>query len=232
VQVAHREHRRQDRLHQRLAGLAVVAGVRHPGLAGQRVQHRQAGAGGRGEVHERAAGAERRVGGERAGRQHRAGPVQGGQVDVGGEDRLGGGDVDDHDPVQFMAAAELVEVGDDPGGDRRLQPAGGQRPQRLLVGGELLGQRADQPPRQHPGGGQRLGLLQHRRGDDVVAADDQVGPGRQGGAAELRQLGDASGGAGQPRPERQRAHGGGDGHRPPGADQPDSGTHARLPSGV
>ena len=104
-------------------------------------------------------------------------------------------------------------------------PPVGRRAQLPLDGGQLVGERGDQPAGQHPGGGQRLGPLAQRGGGHVVAAEDQVGEGRQGGAAQLGQLGDAAGRPGQPGPQGERPDDAGGRDRAARPHQPDTRTH-------
>jgi hypothetical protein len=145
-------------------------------------------------------------------------------------ERLGGGHVDHDDPGQVVPAAELAQVGGDPLGRPGLGPGGGQRPQVGLDRGQLVGQGGDQPAGHHAGGGQRVGLLQHRSGDDVVATEDQLAPAGQGRAAQLRQFGDAAGGFDQAGPQGGGADHGGDGDGAARTDQPDSRAHDSTPN--
>ena len=59
-------------------------------------------------------------------------------------------------------------------GAARVGASGAIRTSASIV--DQLGRdRRDQAGRHHPGGRQGLGLLQQRDGDDVVAAEDEVG---------------------------------------------------------
>ena len=118
------EHRRQHGLHQRLAGLAVLAAVERPGRLGQLVEGGDRRAEARREVDVGVPLAERGQGVERAGRAAGSAPpsaqggVQGvpasGATSPSGERGLGAGDVQDDQVVDPLGLDERGEVGGDP----------------------------------------------------------------------------------------------------------------------
>ena len=200
LEIAGREHRRQDALQERLAGLAVAAGVGQAAREGELAQGRRRRAGGGGEVDVRRARLEGRHGIEAARRQRASSgiPEERGDLapplgdwSVGGG--LGGGDVDDDDVSEVVVGREGFDVGADPvdrlpwglndirdrgiGELADLVPGGddGARAEPLLDGGEGVGGgiehlRGDRPALD-PHPPRLVGEM---AGADVVAADDDL----------------------------------------------------------
>jgi hypothetical protein len=221
--------------HQSLTGLAVAARQRRSPLPRQLYQGRKAHPHRRGKVHETAAGRQRRIRSQRAGRQHhRVRITQRGlqrfEIGVLGPRwyrGLGGGHVDHDDPGQGMPLPEPAQVLSQPARSVRLRATVGHRvitgPQLDLDRAQPVPHTAEQPVRHHSLVGEQLSALVQRRVHDVVPADHEVMPARQGEVSQRRVLGDAADRLGQPGPQCQQADDGRRGHRAAGSHQPQPG---------
>lgn len=144
-------------------------------------------------------------------------------------DRLRRRDVDHDGAGEFVAAAEVGEVG----GERRDEflvrtGVAGQRPTGAYLrvcGREFGSYRRGQPVRQHSPGRQCLGPFGQRTADGVVSAEDQGVQRRQPAVGEGRGLGDHARRRVEPRRDGCAARRGGGGDGAACSDEPDSGTN-------
>ena len=229
------EHRRDGRLHQRLARLAVAAAERDVVRLGERLERGQARAGGRREVDERAALLDRGERVERARREHAEAAVERARqrvrvrvrrVRLGR--RLGRAEVEHDDAVELLALAERAQVG----GDARDR--GARLGARLAVGdaGAHLGLGGGELRRDglgHARAGSRRRRRAARRGRRAASRRrrgrrrrGRRAPGRPASANGGRHRDDAGGGR-EPGRDRGRAGDRGGGDRAAAADQPRAG---------
>ncbi len=248
LEVAQREHRREHRLHQRLAGLAVLAARHRAALLGQFQRRRERGAERRREIHVGNAKVQRRPGVQRARRdrgiallQRRSESANAGEALVELQRRLGRGDVGDDHGIEPLALAELAQIRRDAldGLERRGDAVDLRQFDELADGraGAEHGAGADVrgPALQVVGRPLHHVLVEHAGAlvqianrlavaatADVVPADDELAEVDERQTPEQRRRRDEAGGIGQSAGEGGDAEGGGGRDAAEGADEPDA----------